>query len=400
MRGGYRSVHLEAGRQSANAAAAFLGIRHRLRRLRRRGVAGPLLVRPDGAPRAPVAGRRRARRRPDRPAAGAAPGLAGPGFHLDGPGRCRPGAVADPRGAVPGRAGDQPVHGRHHDEAGGGARRGGAGGRCRDPRGRPGWHPSLGPRDLGRRRVRGHCPGRWPVREHSPGLPRRAARPGSAARARTRPEQRTGRGAGAGAYRPGDARQRGPPPHGDRGAFRRRPPCRHPRARRGGRCDPGRVGHCPAGAGRDPPPARRAAGRLRAGSPAAAARPGGPGRPARPGPGRRPARAIRTQRRRRGPGARYPACRLPARPGGPDEHDEARRRGRERGRPAAAHTRRGARGSRRRRHRQHRRTPRSWRRPDRDARAHQRVRRRAGLRPAPAARRRVTARLRTDTAAA
>ena len=41
---------------------------------------------------------------------------------------------------------------------------------------------------------------------------------------------------------------------------------RHPRARRGGRCDPRRVGHRPRGAGRDPAPARRAAGRCRAGA--------------------------------------------------------------------------------------------------------------------------------------
>ena len=39
--------------------------------------------------------------------------------------------------------------------------------------------------------------------------------------------------------------------------------------------------------------------------------------------------------------ARRPAGHLPARPGSPDEHDEARRPGRERGRPAAARPRRG-----------------------------------------------------------
>ena len=53
----------------------------------------------------------------------------------------------------------------------------------------------------------------------------------------------------------------------------------------------------------------------------------------------------------RGPAARHPACRLPARPGSADEHDEARRPGRERGGPAAAHARRGPGGRRGRRRR-------------------------------------------------
>ena len=76
-------------------------------------------------------------------------------------------------------------------------------------------------------------PGRGPVREHPPGLPGRAARPGPATRTRTRPDQRAGRGGGAGPHRPGDARQRRPPPHRHRGAFRRRPGRGHPRPRPG-----------------------------------------------------------------------------------------------------------------------------------------------------------------------
>ena len=66
----------------------------------------------------------------------------------------------------------------------------------------------------------------------------------------------------------------------------------------------------------------------------------------------RPAGALRAQRQRRGPAARHPARRLPAGPGSPDEHHEARRPRRERHGPAAAHPGGGERGSRGRRHRQ------------------------------------------------
>ena len=48
----------------------------------------------------------------------------------------------------------------------------------------------------------------------------------------------------------------------------------------------------------------------------------------------------------RGPATWHPACRLPAHPGSPDEHDETRRPTRERSRPAAAHPGRGPRGRR------------------------------------------------------
>ena len=54
-------------------------------------------------------------------------------------------------------------------------------GRPRGRRGRPRWHASLGARGLGRGRVRGRGAHRGPVREHPPGLPRRAARPGQPA---------------------------------------------------------------------------------------------------------------------------------------------------------------------------------------------------------------------------
>ena len=83
---------------------------------------------------------------------------------------------------------------------------------------------------------------------------------------------------------------------------------------------------------------------------------------------------------------RRPAGHLPARPGSPDEHDEARRARRERGRPAAARPRRGVRRSHRRRHRQRRSAPRSGRRPDRDGQPRRCVRRRTDVRPASAAR--------------
>jgi hypothetical protein len=51
--------------------------------------------------------------------------------------------VAGPGRAVPGRAGDLPVHRRGHDEPGHGARRGGARSGGRGPAaGQSGWHDS------------------------------------------------------------------------------------------------------------------------------------------------------------------------------------------------------------------------------------------------------------------
>ncbi len=120
------------------------------------------------------------------------------------------------------------------------------------------------------------------------------------------------------------------------------------------------------GSRRDPPAARHFAGGGRAGTPAAAPRPVRPRGPVDPGPGGRAARSVRAQRAARGHAARRSAGRLPARPGSPDEHDEARRPGRERGRPAADRTRRDTSRSRGRRSRQLRRSPRARRRPHRD----------------------------------
>ena len=99
-RGGCRYVLLEACRGPGNATAAFLGLRHRLRRLRVRGVLRTFFVRPDGPPPAPAAGCCPGGRRADRGSAATAPGLARPGVPLDRPGRGRPGGVADPGRAV------------------------------------------------------------------------------------------------------------------------------------------------------------------------------------------------------------------------------------------------------------------------------------------------------------
>ena len=141
----------------------------------------------------------------------------------------------------------------------------------------------------------------------------------------------TGRGRGAAADRPRDARPGRAFDERDGRAGRRRAPDPRPRPRPGARCRGEDRAHGPRSADRDAPPARRPAPARRPRRARAAAHAGRGRRAGRARPGRRPAGRAAAARRAPAAAGRARPGGVPDRPGGADERAQARRRRAHRG---------------------------------------------------------------------